>query len=54
MTGWRIGWIAAPTWLASACNTLQDNILRSVIHLKKKPPWLLARRSNMRGTMRQA
>lgn len=23
MTGWRIGWIAAPTWLASACNTLQ-------------------------------
>ena len=23
MTGWRIGWIAAPKWLASACNTLQ-------------------------------
>ncbi|HXL00082.1 MAG TPA: pyridoxal phosphate-dependent aminotransferase [Dysgonamonadaceae bacterium] len=23
MTGWRIGWIAAPKWLASVCNTLQ-------------------------------
>ena len=23
MTGWRIGWIAAPQWVASACNTLQ-------------------------------
>ncbi|MDX9748822.1 MAG: pyridoxal phosphate-dependent aminotransferase [Paludibacter sp.] len=23
MTGWRIGWIAAPRWIASACNTLQ-------------------------------
>ena len=23
MTGWRIGWIAAPKWIASACNTLQ-------------------------------
>ena len=23
MTGWRIGWIAAPQWIASACNTLQ-------------------------------
>ncbi len=23
MTGWRIGWIAAPEWVASACNLLQ-------------------------------
>ncbi|NDW17605.1 pyridoxal phosphate-dependent aminotransferase [Dysgonomonas sp. 216] len=23
MTGWRLGWIAAPQWLASACNKLQ-------------------------------
>ena len=23
MTGWRIGWIAAPKWIASACYTLQ-------------------------------
>ncbi|WP_019541219.1 pyridoxal phosphate-dependent aminotransferase [Proteiniphilum acetatigenes] len=23
MTGWRIGWIAAPQWIASACNMLQ-------------------------------
>ena len=23
MTGWRIGWIAAPAWIAKACNTLQ-------------------------------
>lgn len=23
MTGWRLGWLAAPQWLASACNKLQ-------------------------------
>lgn len=23
MTGWRLGWVAAPQWLASACNKLQ-------------------------------
>ena len=23
MTGWRIGWIAGPKWIASACNMLQ-------------------------------
>jgi len=23
MTGWRIGWMAAPKWFASACNVLQ-------------------------------
>ena len=23
MTGWRIGWIAAPLWIANACNMLQ-------------------------------
>ncbi len=23
MTGWRLGWVAAPKWLASACNKLQ-------------------------------
>lgn len=23
MTGWRIGWIAAPVWIAKACNKLQ-------------------------------
>ncbi|MDD3320097.1 MAG: pyridoxal phosphate-dependent aminotransferase [Paludibacter sp.] len=23
MTGWRLGWIAAPAWIAKACNTLQ-------------------------------
>ncbi|MDR0685951.1 MAG: pyridoxal phosphate-dependent aminotransferase [Dysgonamonadaceae bacterium] len=23
MTGWRLGWIAAPEWIASACNKLQ-------------------------------
>ena len=24
MTGWRIGWIAAPQWIASACSMLQS------------------------------
>jgi aspartate aminotransferase len=23
MTGWRLGWMAAPKWIASACNKLQ-------------------------------
>jgi aspartate aminotransferase len=23
MTGWRLGWIAAPQWIATACNKLQ-------------------------------
>lgn len=23
MTGWRMGWMAGPAWIASACNTLQ-------------------------------
>jgi aspartate aminotransferase len=23
MTGWRLGWIAAPQWIAAACNKLQ-------------------------------
>lgn len=23
MTGWRLGWIAGPKWIADACNTLQ-------------------------------
>jgi len=23
MTGWRVGWMAAPKWIATACNTLQ-------------------------------
>ena len=23
MTGWRLGWIAGPKWIAAACNTLQ-------------------------------
>jgi aspartate aminotransferase len=25
MTGWRLGWIAAPQWIASACNKLQGH-----------------------------
>jgi aspartate aminotransferase len=29
MTGWRIGWIAAPKWIASACNTLQGQYTSS-------------------------
>lgn len=26
MTGWRLGWIAAPKWIADACNKLQGQI----------------------------
>lgn len=26
MTGWRLGWIAAPKWIADACNKLQGQV----------------------------
>ena len=39
MTGWRIGWIAAPQWIASACNMLHAEAIHcgAAIHPMRHP-----------------
>ncbi|GMO34686.1 MAG: pyridoxal phosphate-dependent aminotransferase [Candidatus Azobacteroides pseudotrichonymphae] len=36
MTGWRLGWIAAPTWIASACNKLQGQYTSGASSIAQK------------------
>jgi len=36
MTGWRLGWIAAPQWLASACNKLQGQYTSGASSISQK------------------
>ncbi len=36
MTGWRIGWIAAPKWLASACSSLQGQYTSGASSISQK------------------
>lgn len=36
MTGWRLGWIAAPQWIASACNKLQGQYTSSPSNVAQK------------------
>ena len=36
MTGWRIGWIAAPKWIASACGTLQGQYTSGACSVAQK------------------
>ena len=36
MTGWRLGWIAAPQWIASACNKLQGQYTSSPSNAAQK------------------
>lgn len=36
MTGWRIGWIAAPQWIASACNSLQGQYTSGASSISQK------------------
>ncbi len=36
MTGWRIGWIAAPKWLASACGMLQGQYTSGASSISQK------------------
>lgn len=36
MTGWRIGWIAAPKWIVSACNTLQGQYTSGPCSISQK------------------
>ena len=33
MTGWRIGYIGAPEWIARACNKVQGQVTLSLIHI---------------------
>jgi aspartate aminotransferase len=36
MTGWRLGWIAAPQWIAAACNKLQGQYTSSPSNIAQK------------------
>lgn len=36
MTGWRIGWIAAPQWIASACSMLQSQYTSAPSSISQK------------------
>lgn len=36
MTGWRLGWMAAPLWLAQACNKLQGQYTSSPCSIAQK------------------
>lgn len=36
MTGWRLGWIAAPKWIADACNTLQGQYTSNASTIAQK------------------
>ncbi|HPT43673.1 MAG TPA: pyridoxal phosphate-dependent aminotransferase [Paludibacteraceae bacterium] len=36
MTGWRLGWIAAPKWIASACNILQGQYTSGPCSISQK------------------
>ncbi|MDR0541660.1 MAG: pyridoxal phosphate-dependent aminotransferase [Dysgonamonadaceae bacterium] len=36
MTGWRLGWIAAPKWIAAACNKLQGQYTSSPSNVAQK------------------
>jgi Aspartate/tyrosine/aromatic aminotransferase len=36
MTGWRLGWIAAPQWIASACNKLQGQYTSGPCNMAQK------------------
>ncbi|MDU1892584.1 MAG: pyridoxal phosphate-dependent aminotransferase [Dysgonomonas sp.] len=36
MTGWRLGWMAAPQWLVSACNKLQGQYSSSPSNIAQK------------------
>ncbi|SBW03417.1 pyridoxal phosphate-dependent aminotransferase [uncultured Dysgonomonas sp.] len=36
MTGWRLGWVAAPQWLASACNKLQGQYTSGASSIAQK------------------
>jgi len=43
MTGWRIGYIGAPLWIAKACNKLQGQFTSGVCSIAQVPHWLPSR-----------
>ena len=55
MTGWRLGWIAAPQWIASACNKLQGQYTSGPNSIAQKAAEAAYNGSqDCVGTMRQA
>jgi aspartate aminotransferase len=55
MTGWRIGYIGAPLWIAKACNKLQGQFTSGVCSIAQKAALAaINSKSNSRELMRQA
>jgi len=55
MTGWRLGWMAAPKWIADACNKLQGQYTSSPSNIAQKAAEAAYRGSQRCvETMRQA
>ena len=36
MTGWRVGYLAAPQWIASACNKIQGQVTSATCAIAQK------------------
>jgi aspartate aminotransferase len=55
MTGWRIGYIGAPLWIAKACNKLQGQFTSGVCSIAQRAALAaIQSKSNSREMMRQA
>jgi aspartate aminotransferase len=55
MTGWRIGYIGAPLWIAKACNKLQGQFTSGVCSIAQRAALAAVEsKSNSREVMRQA
>lgn len=55
MTGWRIGYIGAPLWIAKACNKLQGQVTSGVCSIAQRAALAaLQSKSDSREKMRQA
>jgi len=55
MTGWRIGYIGAPLWIAKACNKLQGQFTSGVCSIAQRAALAAIKsKSNSREIMRQA
>ena len=55
MTGWRIGYIGAPFWIAKACNKLQGQFTSGVCSIAQRAALAaIQSKSNSREMMRQA
>ena len=55
MTGWRIGYIGAPLWIAKACNKLQGQFTSGVCSIAQRAALAaITSKSGSRETMREA